>query len=126
MTYRRTDGTWAAAMTDALRAGPEWLAERIGLSTSRLRQCANPVRAINSRPDTVPLAIACEIDVACAERGLGTPLFNEYRRRLVETGALHLSSPERRAQRLAQAIRAAAVALFAALEGEPRLAGVAA
>jgi hypothetical protein len=128
MTYARRPATFAAAMTEALKAGQDWLAERLGVSASRLRQCANP-----STNYLNVLELVCAADIACAERGIGTPVFNEYRRRLVAAGALTLSCPERRAHHLARAARAAAVALrsiadalFAAVGQEPQVEGAAA
>lgn len=115
MTYRRADGSFAAAMTASLALGQEWLAERLGLSTSRLRQCANPMRR-----DSLPLHLAAECDVICAAAGRGTPLFDAYRRRLVEAGVLRESDlrVERRTNRLVSACRAAAALLLAAVDGE--------
>lgn len=117
MTYRRVEGSFAAAMTAALGAGQDWLAEQLGLSASRLRQCANPMRS-----DSLPLHLACQCDILTAAAGRGTPLFDIYRRRLVEAGALresHLRA-ERRTTRLLAACRAAAALLLAAIDGEER------
>lgn len=114
MTYRRAPGSFAEATTALLKAGQDWLAEQLGVSPSRLRQCANPMRA-----DSLPLHLACQADIAASRLGLGTPLFDCYRRRLIEAGALASPAFERRSYRLAAAIRAAATMLLASLE-EPK------
>ena len=114
MTYRRAPGSWAEAMTESLRAGQDWLAAQLGVSPSRLRQCANPMRR-----DSLPVALACEADILCARAGLGTPLFDAYRRRLDEAGALATAeSLERRTSVLRAACQAAAMLLLAALRAE--------
>lgn len=114
MTYRRAPGSFAEAMTASLKAGQEWLAEQIGVSSSRLRQCANPVRR-----DSLSLHLAVACDVATARLGLGTPLFDCYRRQLAAAGALppdRQARAERRADLLAIAIRSAIALLSAALK----------
>ena len=108
MTYRRADVGAPAAMTTALAAvGERRLAERLGLTPSRLRQCANPML-----DQALPWPRAALADIACAEAGAGTPLFDDYRRRLIAAGALRASRGERR---LIAGIRAAIAALAAAL-----------
>ena len=114
MTYRRESGTWAEATTALLKAGQEWLGQQLGVTPSRLRQCANPMRT-----DSLPIHLACAADIAAARLGLGTPLFDCYRRRLVEAGALTPPPFERRSVRLESALRAAATLLLSALN-EPR------
>lgn len=120
MTYRRDTGSWAEATTALLKAGQDWLGEQLGVSPSRLRQCANPHRVVydrdgRGRADSLPVHLACQADITAARLGLGTPLFDCYRRRLVEAGALRHAPFERRSSRLESAVRAAATLLLSVL-----------
>lgn len=108
MTYRRIAGTPAAATSAAARAvGEAALAARLGVSASRVRQCANPERA-----DALPWPRAIVADIACAAAGGGTPHFDHFAASLRAGGALGPSGPDRA---LLAAIRGAAATLERAL-----------
>ncbi|HEY4136469.1 MAG TPA: hypothetical protein VGO34_14790 [Alphaproteobacteria bacterium] len=123
MTYRRTPGNFASAMTALLAAicgrAPGAILERqerfgaeIGVSASRLRQCANPMRS-----DSLPLHLACAADVACARAGFGTPLFEAYRRELMKAGAIRMGAIEGEAHRLRKTLQLAAELIMRGLSG---------
>jgi len=63
--------------------GKERAAEICGVSVSRLEQLANP-----RRPDLKTTDLCVALDVACAQAGGGTPLFDLYAKRLSEAGVL--------------------------------------
>ena len=111
MTYRRSSDTWPAATTRSAAAIGEWrLAEHLGISTSRIRQCANPMR-----PDLFTLEQAALADIAAHNVGAGCPHFEEYKRRLTVVGALEATAVERLFLSLPVLLRAAVMTLLAAL-----------
>lgn len=115
MTYRRAAGSFHAAVTRGVaNLGEAAVARLWGVTGSRVRQMANPMAGHLHLLDK-----AAALDEAAAAAGYGTPIFDAYRARLVAAGALRIDAGERRAARLATAIRAAVAALKAALDDAP-------
>lgn len=85
MTYRRPETGWAAAATAAARilGGTRAAAAACGSSADWLGKISNPCG-----DKTASVELALRLDLACAEAGAGTPIFDEYRRRLRLAGAL--------------------------------------
>ena len=82
MTYRRDPDTWAGRITAAMGVlGSDGAARVAGVSASRLRQLANPMRA-----DCAVLDVAVALDVACARAGAGTPILDLFQSRLAVRG----------------------------------------
>jgi len=114
MTYARAHDSFAAATTRAIRAvGNDALARLVGRSPSRLRQCANPMKA-----DSLTLDAALAADIATARAGEGLPHFEALRARLIAAGVLSPEPEARRSVMLATAIRSACHMLLAAVEPE--------
>ena len=66
MPYARSENSFADATTKAMHAvGGEVLAGACGVSYSRLRQCANPMRG-----DGINLQDAVDADIAAAQSAL--------------------------------------------------------
>lgn len=82
MTCRRAPGTWAEAVARIARAlGSDAAAAAAGVTGSRIRQLSNP-----NRPDAAVLDLAVALDVAAHRAGQGTPIADEYARRLAAAG----------------------------------------
>jgi hypothetical protein len=117
VTYLRPASGFSAAITRAKQLlGEEWLAERLGLSTSRLRQAANPMR-----PDgALALRHALAIDLAAAREGQGTPIFESYRDQLMAQGALRPGASDARLIGCLRALAAMIAAALAPFETQPQ------
>ena len=84
MTYRRPEGSFASAVTVAVRnLGEAVAAGVLGVSGSRVRQLQNPML-----PSLRLLEQAVALDLASAEAGYGTPIYDAYRDQLEAAGAL--------------------------------------
>ena len=127
MPYVRSENSFAGATTKAMHAvGGEALAGVCGVSYSRLRQCANPMRG-----DVINMQAAVDADIASARAGAGCPHFESYAAQLHRAGVLGGFDAERAGLRalirsIAALLREAADRMSAALEPQPRLCGVAA
>ena len=127
MPYVRSENSFAGATTNAIHAvGGDRLAHICGVSYSRLRQCANPMRG-----DVINLQSAVDADIAAARAGAGCPHFESYAAQLHKAGVLGGADAERVVLRalirtIAALLREAADRMTAALEPQPRLYGVAA
>lgn len=113
MTCRRDSSGFASAWFQVRALGEAWVAERLGVDPSRLRQLANPNRA-----DCAVLDLAVAADALAAAEGRGTPILDCYRRRLQATlDAPMLSSRgSRRGTGALAALRAAAASLSEAID----------
>lgn len=126
MPYARSQNSFADATTKALHAvGGDVLSDACGVSYSRLRQCANPMRA-----DVISMQAAVDADIVAARAGAGCPHFESYAAQLHEAGVLGGFEAERAGMRalirsIAALLREAADRMTAALEPQPRLSGVA-
>jgi hypothetical protein len=121
MGYQRNDPHALAAWVTNLRAllvpmagdrshATAAMAEAAGTSCSRIEQLANPIR-----PDGRVVDVMAALDALAARHGLGCPLYEGYRARLVAAGALD-EAPEREAlRRVARVLRRAAGDLVAIL-----------
>lgn len=86
------------------------MAEASGTSCSRIEQLANPMR-----PDGRVVDVMASLDALAASHGLGCPIYEGYRARLVAAGALS-DTPERDAlRRVAGVLRRALADLAGAL-----------
>jgi len=127
MPYIRPENSFAGATTTAINAvGGEILSDACGVSFSRLRQCANPMRS-----DVISLQAALDADIAAARAGAGCPHFEVYAARLHDAGAITGFADERAGLRaliksIATLLRECADRMTAAIEPKPRLCGVAA
>lgn len=112
MTYRRKAGSFHAALSRAVAdLGEAAVARLWGVTGSRVRQMANPMGGQLHLLDKM-----AALDAAAAAAGYGTPIHDAYRARLVAGGAVRVDAGERRAARLAAAIRTALAMLAAALD----------
>lgn len=127
MPYLRSENSFADATTKAMHAvGGDVLSDACGVSYSRLRQCANPMRG-----DVINMQAAVDADIAAARAGAGCPHFESYAAQLHKAGVLGGFDAERAGMRalirsIAGLLREAADRMTAALEPQPRLYGVAA
>jgi hypothetical protein len=125
MPYIRPENSFASATTSAINAvGGDMLASVCGVSYSRLRQCANPMRS-----DVISLQAAFDADIAAAKAGAGCPHFEVYAARLHDAGAITGFADERAGLRaliksIAALLRECADRMTAAIEPKPSLCGV--
>ncbi len=110
MTYRREEGSFQAVFSRLIAAfGRPFLADRLGVTATRLDQLANPRRG-----DLRLLEMVVQLDGLARDEGLGNPFLEAFTRRLAERG--QLAQPQAgRAHRLRLALKGALTLLQAAL-----------
>jgi len=112
MTCQRNLDSWCGRIwAIAKGVGETQAAVAAGVSPARLRQLANP-----NRNDADVIETLFRLDRAAVDAGLGAPLFDLWRSRMVDAGSLRESQSERRRRLIEAAAKAAVKALLVVVQ----------
>jgi hypothetical protein len=120
MTYAVQPDIFQYGVRHALRhIGKDYAAEVLGVTPQRLEQLSNPARR-----DLRVLDMAVALDVECARRGGGTPLYDLYSKKLDRDNVLNGAGMRYHAlvrvvANVVQILRSAADALAEAIDFVP-------
>lgn len=101
MTCARNKDSWAGRIWRAAKLLGADAPSAAGVSAARLRQLSNP-----NRNDSAVLETIFRLDRESGLRGMGAPIYELWRDRLVAAGAIEQSQADRRRRLVEVAVRA--------------------